>query len=62
MKDYEVQLVEHVNYVGFVKATSQEEADRLAAEDTSKVDWARMDGTNHAEIVTGDDYIPTEIH
>lgn len=47
---YTVQIVKHVNYVAYVEADSQEEAEQKAIEYTSKYDWVKMDGPQPTEI------------
>ena len=51
---FTVQMVKHVNYIAFVEASSQEEAEQLAAECTSQCSWYIMDGPQSTEICCED--------
>ena len=58
---FTVQMVKHVNYIAFVEASSQEEAEQLAAECTSQYSWDIMDGPQSTEICCEDgDYLAGE--
>ena len=55
---FTVQLVQHVNYTAFIDASSQEEAEQLAADYTIDYDWVQMEGCQPTEICTADgDYL-----
>lgn len=55
---FTVQMVKHVNYITFVEASSQKEAEQLAAEDTESYEWTKMDGPQSTEICCDDgDYL-----
>lgn len=45
-------MVKHLNYTAFVEASTQEEAETLAAQNTSGYDWYLMEGLNPTEICT----------
>ena len=63
MEHFEVQIVEHVNYVAFVEAESQEEAEQMVIEDVNNpsFNWVKMDGGNPCEVCLEDgDYVETD--
>lgn len=47
-------MVKHCNYVAFVEASSQEEAEAKAAEATDDFTWEEMDGPQPTEICAED--------
>ena len=55
---FTVQMVKHVNYTAFVEASSMEEAEQLAAENTASYDWVKMEGPQSTEVCCEDgDYL-----
>lgn len=49
-KHYYVNMVKHVNYTAIIEASSQEEAEEIATENTSEQEWTKMDGLQPTEI------------
>ena len=51
---FTIQMVKHVNYTAFVEASSMDEAEQLAAENTADIDWVQMIGPQPTEICCED--------
>jgi len=63
MDTYDIQIVEHVNYVANIEAESQEAAEQLAIKDINNpaFDWVRMTGGSPCEVCLEDgDYESTD--